>query len=206
VSVGSRGVVVLVVLLVPFLSCSPPPLTESVAERVLLRARFAEPIYTTYLNPRHQAGCLDRTRYLVHCENAGLVKTRWIHQEFVCGEFAVELTEKGRQYFTGLEFVGRRDLLYTSKGWQASLRMPITARLIEVTGIEELPDGRCKVAYTWTHDYPPELEGCTRHSQAETYDDEAVFVPGVGRWSVEPRRTGGTSISPGSVPQSRPAT
>ena len=168
-------------------SCAPPPLTESEAALLIRRERLSNLVHTTYLNPMIQSGCLDRTRYLVHCEDAGLVSVRWVHQELICGEFEVDLTEKGEEFFGSIEFVGRREQLYTTKGWEAALRQPITLRLVEITAIEDLSDGRKSVAYTWEHVYPPLLEGCTRNSQPEIYQDDAILSPSIGSWIVEPR-------------------
>jgi len=181
-----RGMVLLLTL--PYLvgvSCDPPELTPALAASAIEQAQRADLIYTTYLSPKMQSGCMDMVRYLRHCEAAGLVTLRWIEQESLCGEFTVDLTPAGEEYFVDVGWEGRRDRLYTTKGWRASLRTPLAVELVEVTGIEEAEEGRKKASYTWKYAYPESLEGCTRHSQPDIQEAEAFFTRSFGRWRLD---------------------
>jgi hypothetical protein len=174
------------ILLVGCVCCGPPPeLTESEAASIIQQQKHGEALRTTYLNPMKLGHCVDKTRFLVHCESAGLAKVQWLHHEPPCGDFTVELTEKGEQYLTGVHFSGRPGLLYTTQGWHVTLQQPITTRVVEVTRTEDLAPGRKQVDYTRMNEFPPILLGCTRDSQAGTQQDSAVLTWAGNEWRLE---------------------
>jgi hypothetical protein len=168
------------------LSCAPPPeLTTELAASVIRQEKLAEPVRTTFLNPMKLASCVSLTQYLVYCESAGLAELDWEHHDPPCGKFGVRLTDKGMEYFSDPRYTGQTGMVYTTKGWQVTLRTPIEATLIQVDRIEDLGNRRRKVHYTWKHEYDPVLAGCTRHSQIGTRQDAVVLTLSGGEWHLE---------------------
>jgi hypothetical protein len=168
-----------------WVACGQTPELTASRAAAIIREELSEPILTTFLNPMKLGHCVDRTRYLVYCESAGLAKVNWVHHDPPCGDFTVELTEQGEDYFTDLQFTGLPDAVHTTKGWQATLRSPIVARLIEVTRLLDVSPGRKRVEFTLKHEFPTSLSGCTRHSQPGV-QSEAVYFTLVGNeWRLE---------------------
>jgi hypothetical protein len=182
-----KPVLVLAVLAVSLCaSCdNPTPLTREEAAAILERERFSEPIHVTYLNPMTATGCNDLTLYLRNCQDEGLVGIEWLDHTPPCGNFTVELTDKGREYFSGLQYSGMREALYTTKGWEVTLLEPIVPRLPEVHRIKNAKDGQQVAHFTVEYDFPPALRDCTRHSQRKPQEGEASFRWSGGRWNLQ---------------------
>ena len=80
----------------------------------------------------------------------------WLDQTPPCGSFTVELTDKGREYFSGLQYSGMREALFTTKGWEVTLLEPIVPRLREVHRIKNAKDGqRSSRTSPWSTTSPP---------------------------------------------------
>lgn len=167
-------------------SCdSPTPLTREEAAAILERERFSEPIHVTYLNAMKVSGCNDLTLYLRNCQAEGLVGIEWLDHTPPCGNFTVELTDKGREYFSGLQYSGNREALYTTKGWEVTLLEPIVPELQGVQRITNAEDGQQVAHYTVEYEFPPALRDCTRHSQRKPQEGEASFRWSGGHWTLQ---------------------
>jgi len=167
-------------------SCSSPtPLTRDEAAAILERERFSEPIHVTYLNPMKIPGCNDLTLYMRNCYAEGLVNIEWLDHTPPCGNFSVELTDKGREYFSDLQYTGLREALFTTRGWEVTLAEPIVPRFREVHRIENLEEGKILAHYTVEYDFLPVLRDCTRHSQRKPQEGQASLRWSGGRWILQ---------------------